>query len=133
MSVNKVILVGRAGKDPEITTLRDGLKVARLSLATTESYTNKAGEKVENTEWHNLSIWRGYADVAEKYIGKGQLLYVEGKLRYSIYEKEGQKHYRTEIVVENLRMLGGKPQTETTQPETAGVPLAEEGEDDLPF
>lgn len=132
--VNKVILIGRTGKDPEITNLQNGMKVARLSLATTESYTNKAGEKVENTEWHNLSIWRGYADVAEKYISKGQLLYVEGKLRYSTYEKEGQKHYRTEIVVENLRMLGGKPQTETpgTQTETAGVPLSEEG-DDLPF
>lgn len=136
MSVNKVILVGRTGKDPEITNLRDGMKVARISLATGESYTNKAGEKVEQTEWHNLTFWGGRADVVEKYVAKGHLLYVEGKLHSSTYEKEGKKHYRTEIVVENMRMLGGKPSEPQSkaepQSEFPAIPPPEDG-DDLPF
>jgi single-strand DNA-binding protein len=129
--VNKVILIGRTGKDPEITTLRDGMKVARISLATSEAYTNKAGEKVEQTEWHNLSLWQGRAEIAEKFICKGQLLYVEGKLRYSVFEKDNVKHHRTEVVVDKMRMLGGRPAENSTQPDqTNSFP---EGEDDLPF
>lgn len=128
--VNKVILIGRTGKDPELTTLRDGTKVARLTLATSESYTNKAGEKVENTEWHNLSLWRGYAEIAEKYVKKGQLLYVEGKLKYSTFEKDGLKHYRTEVVVDNMRMLGGKPESKQEPSQQTWPP---EPEGDLPY
>lgn len=132
--VNKVILIGRTGKDPEVTTLRDGMKVARVSLATSEAYTNKAGEKVEQTEWHNLSLWQGRAEIAERYISKGKLLYVEGKLHYSTFEKDGNKHYRTEVVVDRMRMLGGKPEAQTSQPNNTKTdyPLPG-GEDDLPF
>lgn len=129
--VNKVILIGRTGKDPEVTTLRDGMKVARVSLATSEAYTNKAGEKVEQTEWHNLSLWQGRAEIAEKYIQKGQLLYVEGKLHYSVFEKDNAKHYRTEVVVDKMRMLGGRPAENSTQPDQANS--FPEGDDDLPF
>ncbi|MDX9847437.1 MAG: single-stranded DNA-binding protein [Tenuifilaceae bacterium] len=130
--VNKVILIGRTGKDPEITSLRDGVKVARISLATSEAYTNKAGEKVEQTEWHNLSIWRAGADIAEKYISKGQLLFVEGKLHHSTFEKDGVKHYRTEIVVDKFRMLSGRP-AEQTQPIPENSTPEPQGGDDLPF
>lgn len=131
--VNKVILIGRTGKDPEITTLRDGKKVARVSLATSEIYTNKAGEKVEQTEWHNLSLWQGRAEIAEKYITKGQLLYVEGKLHYSTFEKDNVKHHRTEVVVDKMRMLGGKPSENTSQSQPEQTNSFPEGEDDLPF
>lgn len=130
--VNKVILIGRTGKDPEITSLRDGIKVARVSLATSEAYTNKAGEKVEQTEWHNLTFWGGRADVVEKYVAKGQLLYVEGKLHSSTFEKDGQKHHRTEIVVDFMRMLGGRPAEQQPTPEQ-NFPEVPEGSDDLPF
>jgi single-strand DNA-binding protein len=108
MSVNKVILIGFLGSDPEVKTLDSSVKVARVSLATSESYTDKSGKKVENTEWHNLVIWRGLADVVEKYTKKGSQIYVEGKLKTSSYEKDSVKHYRTDIVVDNLRLLDRK-------------------------
>jgi single-strand DNA-binding protein len=130
--VNKVILIGRTGKDPEITTLKDGSKVARLTLATTEIYKDKNGNKAENTEWHNLSMWQGRAEFAEKYISKGQLLYVEGKLHYSNFEKDGVKHYRTEIVVDSIKMLVGKSTEQSKTTPDTNAPIVSEG-DDLPF
>ena len=128
--INKVVLIGRVGKDPEVTNLKDGSKMARTSLATSESF-KKDNEKVEQTEWHNLVFWRGRADVVEKYVEKGQLMYVEGKLHYSVFEKDGRKHYRTEIVVENMKMLGGRPTEQVNNPKISITP-ASEG-DDLPF
>ena len=108
--VNKVILVGNLGADPEVRVIPNGAKVARLRLATSESYTNKNGEKVTNTEWHSVNVWRGLADVAEKYLKKGQQVYVEGKLRTRSYDdKEGVTRYTTEIEADNMTMLGGRP------------------------
>lgn len=107
--VNKVILVGHLGKDPEVRYLEGGTAVANFTLATSESYKDKNGNKVDQTEWHNVVVWRGLAQVAEKYLKKGQLVYVEGKLRSRSWDdKEGNKRYTTEIVADNMTMLGGK-------------------------
>jgi single-strand DNA-binding protein len=109
--INKVILVGNLGKDPEVRTVQSGAQVARFSLATSESYTNKEGQKVENTEWHNVVVWRGLASIAEKYLKKGNKVYVEGKLRNRQYDdKDGNKKYVTEIEVTDLLLLD-RPQT----------------------
>ena len=106
--VNKVILVGHLGKDPEIRHLDGNVSVASFPLATSESY-NKDGKRIEQTEWHNIVMWRGLADVAAKYLQKGKLVYIEGKLRTRSFEdKEGHKKYSTEIVAENFTLLGRK-------------------------
>jgi single-strand DNA-binding protein len=107
MSVNKVILVGHVGKDPDVRHLDSGVAVARFSLATNETYTDKSGKKVTQTEWHNIVVWRGLAEVAEKYVKTGKLLYVEGRLKTSSYEdKEGNKKYTTEVLCDNFKFLG---------------------------
>lgn len=104
--INKVILVGHLGKDPEIRHMEGGVSKAAFPLATSEFYT-KDGQRVEQTEWHNIVVWRGLADVAEKYLHKGKLVYVEGKLRSRSWEdKEGNKRYITEVVADNFTMLG---------------------------
>lgn len=109
MSVNKVILVGNVGKDPEIRHLDTGIAVANFSLATSETYTAKNGEKVTTTEWHNIVLWRGLAEVAEKYVTKGRQLYIEGRIRTRTYDdKDGNKKYITEIYGDTMQMLGTK-------------------------
>lgn len=142
MSVNKVILVGNVGRDPETRHLDKGVVVTRFSLATTESYTAKTGEKVSNTEWHNIVAWRGLAEVIDKYVKKGSQLYIEGRLRTNTYEKDGVKHYATEIYADTMHMLGRRDgQTENGNQavtnETASVvnepDLTASEEDDLPF
>ena len=106
--INKVILVGHLGKDPEIRYLEGGVSVASFPLATSETY-NKDGKKVEQTEWHNIVLWRSLADVAAKFLQKGKLVYIEGKLRTRYFEdKEGIKKYTTEVVAENFTLLGRK-------------------------
>ena len=106
--INKVILIGHLGKDPEMRTLDGGVSVTSFPLATSETY-NKDGQKVEQTEWHNVVMWRGLADVAVKFLQKGKLVYIEGKLRTRSFEdKEGIKKYTTEVVAENFTMLGRK-------------------------
>ncbi len=138
--VNKVILIGNLGRDPEIRQLESGAKVATFSLATTESYKNKEGNKIEQTEWHNIVLWRGLAEVAEKYLKKGNTIYVEGKIRTRSWDdKEGNKRYTTEIVGDNMTMIGGrKEQDGTSAPNTTAAPeqpdIIPGGEsDDLPF
>ncbi len=106
--VNKVILVGNLGKDPEIRTLENGRKVANFSLATSESYKDRNGERVERTEWHNIVFWGPVADVIERYVKKGSKLYVEGKLRTRSYEQDGVKKYITEIDGQSMTMLDSK-------------------------
>lgn len=104
--INKVILVGHLGKDPEIRHMEGGVTKASFPLATSEYYT-KDGQRVELTEWHNIVVWRGLADVAEKYLHKGKLVYVEGKLRTRSWDdKDGNKRYITEVVADNFTMLG---------------------------
>ena len=135
--VNKVILIGNLGKDPEVKYLDSGVAVANFSLATTESYKNKEGERVSQTEWHNIVLWRGLAEVAEKWLKKGSSVYIEGKIRNRKWEdKEGNTRYTTEILGDNMTMLGKKEdssaeKTETT-PEQECIPQEEKG-DDLPF
>ena len=106
---NKVQLIGNLGNNPEIITLESGKKLAKLSLATNESYKNLEGEKITNTDWHNLIAWNKTADIVEKYLKKGNEIAIEGKLTSRSYEtKEGEKRYVTEIVINELLMLGNK-------------------------
>lgn len=108
-SVNKVILIGNLGKDPEVRHLEGGVAVARFPIATSESFKDKSGQKQERTEWHNIVVWRGLAEVAEKYLKKGNSVYIEGRLRTNNYQdKDGIQRYSTEIVADNMTMLGGK-------------------------
>ena len=108
-SVNKVILVGNLGKDPEVKKFDSGIKNASFSLATTEKYKNKSGEMVSNTEWHNIVVWGALSDVAEKYLRKGSQIYLEGKIKTSSWEdKSGAKRYKTEIYADSFTMLGVK-------------------------
>ena len=136
--INKVILVGNVGKDPEVKYLEGGVAVARFSLATTETYKNKEGQKVDTTEWHNIVMWRGLAEIAEKYVRKGKMLYIEGKIRTRQYGEENNKKYFTEIVADQMTMLGG-PKTESHQEPAANAQPTEEmvatstPSDDLPF
>jgi single-strand DNA-binding protein len=111
--INKVILVGHLGKDPELRTLDGGVSVTSFPLATSETY-NKDGRKVEQTEWHNIVMWRGLADMAAKFLQKGKLVYIEGKLRTRSFEdRDGIKKYTTEVVAENFTMLGRKSDFDT--------------------
>jgi len=106
---NSVHLIGNLGMDPEVKEVNNGSKMARFSLATSETYKNPVGEKVTETQWHNLIIWGGLAEVAEKYLKKGKQIAVEGKINNRIYDdKEGNRKYITEIVVNDMVMLGGK-------------------------
>jgi single-strand DNA-binding protein len=108
-SVNKVILIGNLGKDPEVRYINETTPVANFTLATTESYKDKNGNRQDITEWHNIVVWRGLAEVAEKYLKKGKQIYVEGRLRTRSWDdKEGNKRYTTEIVADNFVMLGKK-------------------------
>lgn len=138
--VNKVILVGRLGKDPEVRNLENGATVANFTMATSETYKDKTtGDRKEITEWHNIVLWRGLADIAAKYLHKGDQVYIEGKLRTRSWEKDGVTRYTTEIVGDNMTLLGSKPggasnQTaSTTSYATPSMPVAPETTDDLPF
>lgn len=144
MSVNKVILVGNVGKDPEVRHLEGGIAVARFPLATNETYTDKNGQKVTQTEWHNIVVWRNQAEIVEKYVKTGKLLYIEGKLRTNTYDDKetGVKKYFTEIYCNTFRFLGpptgdgGAQDTQNTTPskfEDKSEPPMPEPEDDLPF
>jgi single-strand DNA-binding protein len=109
MSINKVILVGNVGKDPEVKHLESNVSVANFTLATSENYTNKSGEKVTTTEWHNIVCWRGLASIAENYIRKGSQIYVDGKIRTRSYDApDGSKRYITEILADTIQLLGKK-------------------------
>ncbi len=105
--INKVTLVGRLGKDPEVRHFDNNSSVCNFTLATSESYTDKEGQRIEQTEWHSLAIWKkGLVDVAEKYLKKGHLVYVEGKIRTRSWDDQnGNKRYTTEVVVDLFKML----------------------------
>ena len=109
MAVNKVILVGNVGKDPETRYLDENTPVCKFPLATSEVYKNRNGERVEQTEWHNIVLWRGLAKVAEQYVKKGSKLYIEGRIRSRSYDdKDGNKRYITEIVGDEMKMLDSR-------------------------
>ena len=114
-SLNKVILIGNLGADPEIKTMPDGTKLAKFSIATTERYKNREGEQISNTEWHNIVLWRRTAEIAEKYLKKGDSVYVEGKLKTRSWEDEhGTKKYATDIQGDTMTMLGSRRDTENS-------------------
>ena len=126
--VNKVILVGNVGMDPEVRTLESGVKVARVRLATTERIFNRqTNETTEHTEWHSVTLWRGLADVVDKYVRKGQQLYIEGSLRGREWEKEGQKHYTVEVVAEDMKLLGRRSDNPGYQSQQGGGYQSQQG------
>ena len=103
------MLIGNLGKDPEVQTLEGNIKVAKFSLATTESYKDENGQAHSQTEWHNIVLWRGLADLAEKFLHKGNLIHLEGKIKTRSYEdKQGIKKYVTEIIAEQIILLDKK-------------------------
>lgn len=139
--VNKVILVGNLGKDPEVRYLEGGTAVAKFTLATSENYKDKiTGERKTLTEWHNIVVWRGLAEVAEKYLKKGSQIYIEGKLRSRQWQdKDGINRYTTEIVADTMQMIGKRDDTSgntQNQSSSTSSPEIEQNtnfEDDLPF
>ncbi len=108
--INKVILVGNVGLDPEVRTMESGVKVARLRLATSERYTDRqSGERKEITEWHTITLWRNLADIVDRYVHKGSQLYIEGRLRTREWtDKDNIKRYTTEILADNMQLLGSR-------------------------
>lgn len=135
MSVNKVILVGNVGVDPEIRYLEGGAAVTTVRLATSETYKNKNGERITQTEWHNVVMWRGLAEIVEKYVKKGSQLYVEGRLRTRSWDdKEGNKRYTTEVVADTMKMLSrkGDEYAQNADNQSDETPSVAEA-DDLPF
>lgn len=143
MSVNKVILVGYVGIDPEIRYLDSGTPVCNFRMATSEVYKNKSGEKVTSTEWHNIVLWRGLAEIAEKFIKKGTQIYIEGRIRTRSWDdKDGNKRYTTEIVGDNLQMLGKRTDESPVPQDQEEIKSSDNKEnidqeieeaDDLPF
>ena len=137
--INKVILVGNLGKDPEVRYLEGGIAVAKFPLATSETIKDKSGNKTEQTEWHNIVLWRGLAEISEKYLKKGSTIFLEGKIKSRSWEdKEGNKRYITEVVADNMTMLGNKREdvsSNNNQPVAAHnvAAPANESTDDLPF
>lgn len=144
--VNKVILVGNLGKDPEVRHLESGVMVANFTLATSETYKDRTtGERKTVTEWHNIVVWRGLAEVAEKYLKKGNQVYIEGKIRTRSWnDQEGNTRYTTEVVVDNMTMLGGRPApnaggaepsmaSDAAAPASGSITAISEETDDLPF
>ena len=121
---NKITIIGNVGKDPETRTLENGTKVTSLTLATSETWKDKQGNKKEDVQWHSVQLWRGLAEVAEKYVRKGSKLLIEGKVTYRSYEdKEGNTKYITEIVGKEMKMLGGKQQEQGSKPVKEDLPF----------
>lgn len=148
--VNKVILVGNLGQDPEVRFLPSGAKVANISIATTESYTNKEGQKIDQTEWHRVELWDGLAGIAEQYLKKGNPVYIEGKIRSEEYQdKNGNTARSYKIRATAINLIGSRDQSpnvpkersepgmgkletnETVQPGPSFI--SNDEEDDLPF
>jgi single-strand DNA-binding protein len=139
--VNKVILLGRLGKDPEVRTLESGVMVVNFTLATSEVYKDRVtGDRKEITDWHNIVLWRGLAETASKYLHKGDQLYIEGKMRTRTWEKDNVTRYITEVIGDNISLIGGRSNTVPANGSASG-PAAEEpftsgndtSSDDLPF
>ncbi|MBM4332809.1 MAG: single-stranded DNA-binding protein [Deltaproteobacteria bacterium] len=136
--VNKVVLIGRLGADPEIRYTPSGAEVATFRIATSESWTNKSGEKEERTEWHRIVAWRGLAKICGEYLSKGKLVYIEGKLRTRSWEdREGNKKYTTEVEAADMKMLGGIGEQKTKAKDAEGdyspPPTPMKDEEDIPF
>lgn len=143
MSLNKVILIGNVGRDPEVRYVTDNVPVASFTVATTKrGYKTQDGKEVpEKTEWHNIVLWRGLAKVAEQYVKKGTQVYIEGELQTRSWEKDGVKHYTTEIIANDMQLLGRRSDNAAPAAAPAATPAsnnaapfaADNGSDDLPF
>src|SRR5690349_11553444 len=141
--VNRVMLIGNLGKDPDVQYLEGNIAVAKFSLATTETYKDRAGKLISQTEWHTVVLWRGLAELAQKYLHRGSLVYIEGRLRTRSWEdKEGNKKFATEVVGDNLIMLDKRSDTpghNHHHPDNiegipgADIPPISESSEDLPF
>lgn len=145
-SVNKVTLLGNVGKDPEFKIFSSGSCNIKFSIATSEKYKNKNDETVEQTEWHNVEIWNKLAEIANKYLHKGDKVYIEGKLKTESYEKDGITRYLTKIIASDLVLIGAKGENSASSqpkrndnyiPKEEPVPehlnLTQEDYDDVPF
>jgi single-strand DNA-binding protein len=148
MSVNKVILVGNVGKDPELRYTPSGTAVCTFSLATSERFKNKQGEQQERTEWHNIVVWAGLAEVCGKYLAKGKQIYLEGRIQNRSYDdRDGNKRYITEIIASEMQMLGrageqgggsgggagGRPASQGYEPSGDSQEPSFNPDDDIPF
>jgi single-strand DNA-binding protein len=138
--INKVILVGNLGRDPEIRYTQNGMAVANFTVATSERWKDKnTGEMQENTEWHRIVAWGRLGEICGEYLSKGRQVYIEGRLQTRSWEQDGVTRYTTEIVAREMKMLGSREGGERpaaappAPPEYAGPPLPEEGDDDIPF
>jgi len=116
-AINKVILIGNVGRDPEVRKTPSGSTVTSFSLATTEKFTDKQGQRQEQTEWHNIVAWNKSAETMAQYLKKGSSVYIEGKLKTQSWEDNGVKKYRTEILVQQFQFIGGQPQQQPQQPQ----------------
>lgn len=142
--VNKAIILGHLGRDPELKYLQSGQPVCNLNIATSRRYTNKQNEQVEETEWHRVTVWGKQAEHCNNFLTKGRQVYVEGYLKTSSYDKDGQKHYTTSIVADTVQFIGGAPGGERQeggqreQRQQSGhqgqqQPGASSGADDFPY
>jgi single-strand DNA-binding protein len=139
--VNKVILIGNLGKDPEVRYTPDGTAVANFSIATSEEWKDKnTGEKKERTEWHRIVAWRKLGEICGQYLSKGRQVYVEGKLQTRSWEKDGVTRYTTEIIASDVRFLGTKDSANAAGPSAnfqnsnmPGPPISQSANDDIPF
>jgi single-strand DNA-binding protein len=138
-SLNKVMLIGNLGKDPEVRYTASGQAVASFNLATSEKFKNKNGEQEERTEWHRVTLWSRLAEIAGEYLSKGKTVYIEGRLQTREYEKDGIKRYTTEIVGEKMQMLSPKGERsggDSSPASRSGAGSYEEPpfqDDDIPF
>lgn len=141
--LNKVLLIGNLGRDPEMRSLPSGQPVANFSLATTRKWKDRDGNRKEETEWHNIVVFGRQAEIAGQYLTKGKQIYIEGRIQTRNYEKDGVKHYRTEIICDNFQMLGGRGGAAAPSADSGGAPAESEGgygaggsaveDDDIPF
>ena len=137
--INKVQLIGNLGKNPEVATTSSGKQYAKFSLATSESYKDSSGQRITNTEWHNVIVWDKLAEIAGKYLVKGSQIFLEGKIVTQKFEKDGQTRYSTSIVGREFQMLGSKPDQSnsnvTDEPSSLGTSqkITPTSDDDLPF
>lgn len=134
MSINKVMLIGNVGVDPEYKTTATGTAVVSLTLATNEKWTDKQGAKQEKTEWHRVAMFNKLAELANQYVKKGSKIYIEGKITTSTYEKNGEKRYSTEIIANSMQFLDSKPKdSEPRQQAQSNSQFGDDFNDDIPF
>jgi len=130
-SLNKVMLIGNLGKDPELRTTASGQSVVNFTVATSEKYKDKDGKTVERTEWHNVTMWGRLAEIADQYLSKGSTVYIEGCIQTQKYEKDGITKYMTNIIGQTMQMLGGKSEQPSSKEQRSSE--QSNSDDDIPF